>query len=166
MRSRGVIDHEQPDHHASRPPMGRDRMRPRHSSVLLPTTRRVARGGSLGALPGLLLAVVPLVLVDLGVLSADQAQIGFIGVPLLVIGTLAGVVAGAVDTGCTGTVLVGAGVGFVVGVAAGMLAGVGLHAVGAGFGGVWLVTTPLAMITGAALALRARLRHAQQRERS
>ena len=50
--------------------------------------RRVVLGGVIGGLPGMLIALVPLVMHDVGLITSDQSQIGFIGVPLLFIGCL------------------------------------------------------------------------------
>lgn len=109
--------------------------------------RRVAIGGVLGGLPGLLIALVPLLLHGFGVISSDQSQIGFVGVPLLIIGTLVGTLTAASDSGCTGTVLLGAVAGFV----AAILISTGLSAVGATLGPIFLFLTPLCMIAGALL---------------
>ena len=83
--------------------------------------RRVAIGGALGALPGLAVALVPLVLHELGVISADQSQIGFVGLPLLVVGTLVGVVAAVSGTDAASAVWSGIGLGSVVGLGVGVL---------------------------------------------
>lgn len=122
------------------------------------TVRRVARGGALGALPGLLIGVVPLVLADLDVISGDQSQIGFIGLPLLLVGTLVGVTIPAAERGCSGPALIGTGAGLAVGVGVGLLLGAVVHALGVGFGGIWLLTAPVGMIVGGALAVWLRLR--------
>ncbi len=116
--------------------------------------RRVALGGVLGGLPGMLIVVVPMLLHRFGVISADQSQIGFVGVPLLVIGTFAGVSVAATDTGRAGRVMLGAAAGFVAGLALGLLADVLLLAIGAGPPATWLLLTPVGMIAGALLALR------------
>jgi hypothetical protein len=42
----------------------------------------------IGALPGLLIVFVPLVLASLDVITFDQSRIGIIGVPLLFFGVL------------------------------------------------------------------------------
>ena len=120
--------------------------------------RRVARGATIGALPGLLLAVVPLLLHDSGVISSDQSQIGFIGLPILVIGTVIGSVATAAGSGSAAAALLGCGAGFAVGLTAGSLV-----AAATGLGGIWLFAVPLGMIVGAALATCLRLRHTDTR---
>jgi len=50
--------------------------------------RRIVFGGLIGGLPGMLIAQVPFLLHQLGYITADQSQIGFIGVPLLFLGLL------------------------------------------------------------------------------
>ena len=117
------------------------------------TIRRVATGGGLGALPGLLIAVVPPLLHDIAVVSSDQAQIGFVGVPLLIIGTFAGTAIAAADRGCGTAALLGSGVGYIVGISIGVMVGT----VVVGLAGSWLFVTPIGMIGGAALATYLRL---------
>ena len=116
---------------------------PSHARMM----RRVAIGGVVGGLPGLLIALVPLLLAGFGVISGDQSQIGFVGVPLLIIGILVGTLTAASDSGCTLRVLVGVVAGFVVAV----LIGAGLGAVGAGTGAIFLFLMPPGMIVGAVL---------------
>jgi hypothetical protein len=118
---------------------------------------RVAKGGALGALPGLLTVVVPLLLADLDVISADQSQIGFIGVPLLIIGTLAGTATAASYSGCAGAVLLGDGAGFIIGLVAGVLIDSALRAADVEMVGIWLILTPLGMVAGAVVAVHLRL---------
>lgn len=120
--------------------------------------RRVAVGGVLGGLPGLLIAVVPLLLHEFGFISSDQSQIGFVGVPLLIIGTLVGILTAASDSGCSGTVMLGAVAGFFVAV----LINAGLSAVGATLGPSFLFLTPLGMIAGALLGIYLCRRHIEQ----
>ena len=114
-----------------------------------PMMRRVAVGGVLGGLPGLLIALVLSLLHGFGVISSDQSQIGFVGIPLLIIGTLVGTLTAASDTGCTGAVLLGLGAGFVVG----GLIEAGLGAVGLGTDATLLFLMPLGMIAGAVLGI-------------
>jgi hypothetical protein len=125
-----------------------------------PVMSQVARRGTLGALPGLLIIVVPLLLHEFGVISSDQSQVGFMGVPLLIIGTLLGSATAGSESGCAGAALLGAGAGFVVGLASGLR----IAAIGAGLAGIWLFLTPVCMITGATLATYLRLRHADRHD--
>lgn len=114
--------------------------------------RRIAIGGVLGAVPGLLFALVPLWLHGFGVISADESQIGFAGVPLLIIGTLIGILSGAAGAGSMAAVVLGIVAGFIAGVAAGVQINAGLQAVGLGLPGISLFLAPLGMIGGAVLA--------------
>lgn len=114
--------------------------------------RRVARGAVLGALPGLAVAVVPVVLHQLGLISSDQSQIGFVGVPLVIIGTIVGI-AVAAPSGGTAVVMLGCIAGFAVGLAIGAAV-----AVAVGVPGIWLAIALLGMITGATLATHLRAR--------
>lgn len=68
------------------------------------------------------------------------------GGPLLFIGVIVGMLTAASGTGYSGPVMLGSLAGFVVGLAAGagMVAETGLP-------GVWLFTTPAAMVTGGVL---------------
>ncbi len=118
--------------------------------------RRVVLGGVLGGLPGLLIVGVPLLLQGLGIISADQSQIGFIGVPLLLIGAFAGVLTAA-DAGQGGHVAFGAAVGFVGGLAIGAAATTVLLAAGIGLPGAWLLTAAAGTIAGAAFSVRRQL---------
>jgi hypothetical protein len=120
-----------------------------------PEPRRVARGAAIGALPGFLVAVVPVVLHEFGVISSDQSQIGFIGLPMLVIGTLVGIATAASGSGSGSTAVVGGLVGFVVGFVAGLLVAAAVQ----GLALAWLVLAPLGMISGATVATHLRLRH-------
>ena len=117
--------------------------------------RRVAIGGVLGGLPGLLIALVPLLLHGFGFISSDQSQIGFVGVPLLIIGTIVGTLTAASDSRCRGAALLGVGAGFVVGV----LVNAGLGAARAGTGAIFLFLVPLGMIVGALLGTYLCARH-------
>lgn len=103
--------------------------------------RRVLYGGLLGALPGALLIGVVVVLHTLDVITADQSQIGFIGVPLLFIGVLLGTAVGAAATGSTSEVLAWMGIGLLVGIA---LSSVLMRVVAGG----WLMFVPLLMLGG------------------
>ena len=111
--------------------------------------RRVLLGGIAGAVPGLLIAFVPLVLTSLDVITSDESQIGFIGVPLIFIGVFVGTGIAARNTEHPGRVMLGVGIGFLVGVAGGIvISGV------TSTGPLWLVVAPAAMILGGALAAR------------
>jgi len=57
-------------------------------------TRRAVIGGIVGVVPGGLLIVVPILLHEWGVISADASQIGFFGIFLVPVGLLAGALAG------------------------------------------------------------------------
>ena len=109
--------------------------------------RKVLLGGTIGAIPGLLIAFVPLLLHDAGVLSSDQSQIGFIGVPILFVGVLVGTLHGAGEPARARKVALGVAAGLVGGMAIGLLAT-------AVFAGLWLLTGPAAMIVGGSLAAR------------
>lgn len=110
--------------------------------------RRVLRGGVIGGLPGFLIAFVPLLLHEMDVITSDQSQIGFIGVPLLFLGILFGLLWGASAAGHTGKVMLGAFAGFVASVVGSLLLEAALEA--AGFGPVPLVMlfVPLGMLAG------------------
>lgn len=116
--------------------------------------RRIATGGALGALPGLLMAIVPLLLHDVGAISSDQSQIGFIGLPALIVGIFVGTAIAASGTGCGGAPLLGAGAGFVVGLVAGVLVATAIP----GVAGIWIFTIAVGTIAGATLAASFRLR--------
>jgi hypothetical protein len=111
--------------------------------------RRVLLGGIAGAVPGLLIASVPLVLNSLDVITSDESQIGFIGVPLIFIGVFVGTGIGARSSEHPGRVILGVGIGFLVGVVGGIVIG-GV----ASTGPLWLVVVPAAMVLGGALAAR------------
>ena len=112
--------------------------------------RRVLRGGAFGALPGVLLMVVPLTLYSFDVITSVQSQIGFLGIPLLFLGALIGILTGASGTRHAGKVGLGAVTGFVAGLAAGVLIDLALSAAGTGVGGTWLFLAPAGMIAGGA----------------
>lgn len=115
--------------------------------------RRVLRGGLIGGLPGFLIALVPLLLYEMDVITSDQSQAGFIGVPLLFLGILFGLLWGASTSGHAGKVMLGAFGGFVAGIVASLLLEAALEA--AGFGPVALVMllTPMGMIAGGVLGV-------------
>jgi hypothetical protein len=117
--------------------------------------RRVARGAILGALPGLAIVSVPVVLHQLGLISSDQSQIGFVGVPLMIIGAIVGTSI-ATHGGGTTVAILGSIAGFAVGLAAGAVV-----AVAVGVPGIGLAVALLGMIAGATLAtyLRERRGH-------
>jgi len=129
---------------------------PHHSRT--PEPRRVARGAAIGALPGLAFLVVPLVLHEVGAISSDQSQIGFIGLPIMVIGTLLGTAIAASGDGGTAVAMSGCVAGFAVGIAVGAAV-----AVATGIPGVFLALATLGMITGATLATYLRGRRADNR---
>ena len=111
--------------------------------------RRVLLGGVIGALPGLLIALVPLVLASFDVITSDQSQIGFVGVPLIFFGVLVGTSIGARGSAHPGMVMLGVGIGFVVGLAGGIAINVAITVPLA-----WLFLTPAAMIAGGVLGAR------------
>ena len=108
---------------------------------------RVVRWGVLGALPGLVVIGVTVLLHTADVLTADQSQIGFIGVPMLFVGSVIGLLAGAESSGLTRPVLGG----IVIGVVAGALASAALVGLWTGFPFL-VVVVPGAMVVGASLA--------------
>ena len=158
MQPPGMIKHDEPGTDRTGRASRWTQMRPVTHRPHTPMMRRVALGGVLGGLPGLLIAVVPLLLHEFGVISSDQSQIGFVGVPLLIIGTLVGTLTAASDSGCTGTVMLGAVAGFVVAV----LINAGLSVVGAMLGPIFLFLTPLGMIAGALLGTYLCERHIER----
>jgi len=109
--------------------------------------RRVVIGGLLGGLPGMLIALVPLLMHEVGLITSDQSQIGFLGVPTLFIGVFAGTMIGAAEHANLGKVVLGVGLGFVLGIAGAVAVQAALTAVP----GIWLFITPVAMIAGGAL---------------
>ena len=116
-------------------------------------SRRTVIGALVGAAPGALLVLVPLVLHALGVITADQSQIGFAGVPLLLIGLVAGALARG-PAGRGGFVAAGLGAGFVAGAVGGVVVTELLRDAGYVVPGIWVVAVPLLMIAGAALGAR------------
>lgn len=114
---------------------------------------RVFLGGVVGGLPGTLLALVPPVLAGLGVITGDQSQIGFVGLPLLVVGIAVGTATAASDSGCVGPVLLGVAAGFLAGLAVTAT----LAAVAVGLPGVLAV--PTGMIAGAVVGAHRCGRH-------
>ena len=122
-----------------------------HSDTVL---GRVVTGGVLGGLPGLLLIAVPVLLATLDLITADQSQIGFLGVPLMIVGIFIGTVLSA-GRECSVAVIVGVGAGLVLGLVVG-----GVLAANGVLPGVWLVVVPVCMIAGAAVgALQSRREH-------
>lgn len=113
--------------------------------------RRVLRGGLIGGLPGFLIAFVPLVLHDMDVITSDQSQIGFMGIPLLFIGILLGLEWGASATGHSGKVTLGAFAGFVTGIIGGLLLEAALEAAGFGPIALVMVVAPIGMLAGGVL---------------
>lgn len=111
--------------------------------------RRVFLGGVLGGLPGLLISVVPLVLWEFDVITSDQSQIGFVGIPLLFLGVFFGAMFGAYGLAHPGKVMLGLGVGFVAGLAVGIGADTALYAAGVTVPTLPLVLPLVAMIGGA-----------------
>lgn len=55
---------------------------------------RVLLGGLVGLVPGALLMVVPVLLASTDVITSDQSQIGFLGMPLALLGLLVGALLG------------------------------------------------------------------------
>ena len=106
--------------------------------------RRVLIGGLLGAAPGVLLIAVVGILYETDVITSDQSQIGFVGIPLLFFGLLIGLTAGAAASGATSSVLAWMAVGFAAGVALSVV--LGRAAVGS-----WLILVPLFMLGGGVL---------------
>ena len=118
--------------------------------------RRVLIGGLLGAAPGALLLGVVGILHATDVITSDQSQIGFAGIPLLFFGLLIGLLAGAAAAGNTSSVLAWMGIGFVVGIAV-SVAFSQLLAAG------WLVVVPLLMLGGGVLGAWRHEHHAPPR---
>lgn len=115
--------------------------------------RKVAISAAVGGLPGMLIILVPLLLHQLGIITADQSQIGFIGVPLLFLGVFVGAVGGASESGQVGRVMLGVAVGFVAGLGVGVLIDQALIPAGSEIAGTWLLLAPAAMIGGGALGM-------------
>jgi hypothetical protein len=111
--------------------------------------RRVLLGGMIGALLGLLLSLVPLVLASLDVITSDQSQIGFLGIPLIFLGVLIGTLAGARGSPHPGKVMLSVGIGFIVGLAGGIVLNVATQVPL-----VWLFLAPATMIAGGVLGAR------------
>ena len=103
--------------------------------------RRVLGWGLVGALPGALIVGGAFVLESLDVITSDQSQIAFLGVPILFIGLLVGMLAPAVRHGIGGQVVAGMGLGLVAGIAAFMA----MTAISAGF---WLWLVPAMILAG------------------
>lgn len=108
--------------------------------------RKILLGGVLGGLPGMTLALLPLLLADAGVITSDQSQIGYTGIPLLFIGVVVGMLVGASETGHGGAVALGVAIGFAVGLSAGLAI-----AVLGGIPVIWLFLAPATMIAGGIL---------------
>ena len=60
-------------------------------------TLRTLGYGFLGMLPGLAVIVIPVGLYELGWISSDASQIGFVGMPIAFIGLLVGLAMGYGD---------------------------------------------------------------------
>jgi hypothetical protein len=104
--------------------------------------RRVMISGIWGALPGAAIIGIAALLHSMNVITSDQSQIAFIGVPLLALGLPIGLLSGAAAAGSSQAVLSGMGVGLAAGVALAM-------ALTASFPGAWLVVVPAFMMAGA-----------------
>ncbi len=108
--------------------------------------RKMLLRATIGAIPGLLLVVVPVLLHAAGAITSDQSQLAFTGLPLLFLGILIGVLSAAAEIGRGGRAAIGMLVGFIVGLVVGL-------ALSAAVGPVlWLLTTPTAMIAGGVIA--------------
>lgn len=105
--------------------------------------RRVLLGGFWGALPGAVIIAAAALLHSLGVITSDQSQVAFIGVPLLALGLPIGLLSGAAAAGNSPSVLSG----MAVGLAAGVALALALTNV---FAGAWLVVVPALLMAGAA----------------
>jgi len=116
--------------------------------------RQVLRGGLIGGLPGFLIAFVPLLLHEMDVITSDQSQVGYIGVPLLFLGILFGLLWGASTSGHTGKVMLGAFVGFVAFLIGSLLLELALEAAGFGPVGLVMLLTPIGLIAGGVLGVR------------
>ena len=111
--------------------------------------RKVFLGGALGGLPGLAISVVPLVLLESDVITSDQSQIGFVGIPLMFLGVFFGAMFGAHGLAHPGKVMLGLGVGFVGGLTVGIGADTALYAAGVTVPVLFLILPLVAMIGGA-----------------
>lgn len=109
--------------------------------------RRVIRYGLIGIAPGALVIVTAVVLHTLGVITADESQIGFIGIPVMFLGLLAGVLSAAMVEELVGGVMAGMGLGVV----AGIVLGAALVSV---LPAAWLVTAPCGILGGAVFGAR------------
>ena len=98
--------------------------------------------------------LVPIALHELDVISSDAAQIGFLGVPLVVIGAVVGALHGATEVGCGDVAVPPAGLGFVVGVIAGGVLGASAVAVPA----LPILVVPFAVVASVAFAVLVHLR--------
>jgi hypothetical protein len=115
--------------------------------------RRTVIGALVGATPGALLVLVPAVLHAVGLITADQSQIGFAGVPLMLVGLTVGALARS-PGGAGALVGIGLGAGFLVGAVGGVLVTELLRGAGFVVPGIWVVVVPVLMIAGAALGAR------------
>ncbi len=143
----------------SRPPHGGDARRERD----LPrgtATRDVSIGAVLGGIPGLVVLLLPILLAELGVISSDQSQVGFLGVPILFLGILVGALGAAARVNSSGAVGLGVALGFGAGLVVGLLLQTGLDAVGLTVPAAWLFVAACAMVAGAALGARVHGAHA------
>lgn len=114
--------------------------------------RRVALGGVAGGLPGVLIVFVPLLLHGAGLITSDQSQVGFIGIPVAFTGAFIGGLGGAAGTPLAGRVALG----LILGLGGGIAGGVGLTLVlrsaGVSVPGLWLFLALPAMIAGGVIA--------------
>lgn len=74
-----------------------------HASAAAPPSRsgrgrRALVGGLVGMAPGALVLVIPILLHELGVITSDQSQVGFLGIVLVPAGLVAGSVVGALTS--------------------------------------------------------------------
>mgnify|MGYP001811896987 FL=1 len=111
--------------------------------------RKVFLGGALGGLPGLAISVAPLVLLESDVITSDQSQIGFVGIPLMFLGVFFGAMFGAHGLAHPGKVMLGLGVGFVGGLTVGIGADTALYSAGVTVPVLFLILPLVAMIGGA-----------------
>lgn len=70
----------------------------RSTSTGAARARRIVVGGAVGLLPGALVISAALVLHETGVISSDQSQLAFVGVPIGLIGLVIGALFGASGT--------------------------------------------------------------------